>query len=284
MTPTQRFVGTAGRDGGQRAASMSLLSRLQGHALDTDYHDVASRAGGGPARSRRFLATLVVVAFGALLATAAVQAQRSAPAIAEERAALVAHIQRRSSGVEALRLRVDRLRQRVESLRAASTVARSSLGSLRERAEFLALAAGASAVSGPGVRIVIDDAPSGSAAGPSGTVVDVDLQSIVNGLWAAGAEAVAIDGHRLSSLSAIRGAGAAITVNYASLTPPYAIEAIGNPNTLPASLLETSAGQTMLDLEANFGLRFDVYTKEQLDLPADRRLARCCRHAEAARP
>ena len=263
---------------------MSLLARLQGAALDSDYRDVASRTGRGPARSGRFLAALVVVSFGLLVAMAAVQAQRSAPAIAEERAALIAQIQRRSSGVEALRLQVDRLRGQIQDLQAVSTAAGSSLGALRQRADLLALAAGASAVSGPGVRVVVDDAPSDSAPEQGGNVVDVDLQSLVNGLWAAGAEAVAIDGHRLSSLSAIRGAGAAITVNYASLTPPYVIDAIGDPDTLPARLLETSAGQAMLDLEANFGLRFDVYAKQQLNLPADQRLAQCCGHAKAAQP
>ena len=66
-------------------------------------------------------------------------------------------------------------------------------------------------------------------------MLDIDLQILVNGLWESGAEAISINGHRLSNLTAIRGAGDAITVDYRSLTRPYQIEAIGDPRTLPAS-------------------------------------------------
>ena len=275
----QRSPRPAGWGTGPGAASMSLLRRAQDDALDRDY--AAIGAGRQPAtRPGRVVATLIVVSFGVLVATAAVQAQRSAPALAEERAALVDQVQRRSGAVEGLRQRVEDLRSRVRELQATASAASASLSAVRQRVEALSLAAGAVAVSGPGIRVVVDDA---AAPGGEGRVVDVDLQGLVNGLWAAGAEAVAIDGHRLSSLSAIRGAGDAITVNYRSLAPPYVIEAIGDPDTLPARLLETSAGQTMLDLEANFGLRFDVTAKQQLTLPADPRLARCCQHAQSGR-
>ena len=55
---------------------------------------------------------------------------------------------------------------------------------------------------------------------------------MVNGLWAAGAEAVAVNGQRLTALSAIRSAGDAILVDYRPLTRPYVVVAIGDPRTL----------------------------------------------------
>ncbi|MEP6667176.1 MAG: DUF881 domain-containing protein, partial [Nocardioidaceae bacterium] len=93
--------------------------------------------------------------------------------------------------------------------------------------------------------------------------------SLVNALWLAGAEAISIDGHRLTTLTSIRFAGQAITVDYRSLSPPYVVSAIGNPDTLPARLLETDGGQIWLGLKANFGIRFDTETKEQITVPAD---------------
>ena len=112
----------------------------------------------------------------------------------------------------------------------------------------LRLAAGDVPVVGPGVVIVVDDAPI-SRDDKLNRVLDRDLQFLVNGLWKAGAEAVAINGHRLSALTAIRSAGDAITVDYRSLTRPYRIEAIGDPRSLAAQLSNTSGGQLWQGLQ-----------------------------------
>jgi uncharacterized protein YlxW (UPF0749 family) len=77
-----------------------------------------------------------------------------------------------------------------------------------------------------------------------------------------------VNGNRLSPLSAIRGAGSAITVNYRSLSPPYVVSAVGDKDTLEARFIDTAAGQTWLDLKTNFGLRFDVEPDDELSLPA----------------
>ena len=78
---------------------------------------------------------------------------------------------------------------------------------------------------------------------------------------------MSIDGQRITSRSAIRGAGSAITVNYRSLTTPYEIRAIGNPDTLPARLLETEGGRAWLDLQVNFGIRFTTETRRSMTVP-----------------
>ena len=68
------------------------------------------------------------------------------------------------------------------------------------------------------MRVVADDAPGADSA--RNEVLDTDLQKLVNGLWEAGAEAISINGQRLTNLSTIRQAGGAITVNARSLRPP----------------------------------------------------------------
>ena len=52
----------------------------------------------------------------------------------------------------------------------------------------------------------------------------------MNGLWSVGAEAIAVNGQRLTAQSAIRSAAGAILVNYRPLKPPYRVEAIGPPD------------------------------------------------------
>jgi uncharacterized protein YlxW (UPF0749 family) len=111
-------------------------------------------------------------------------------------------------------------------------------------------------------------------------VLDLDLQVMVNGLWQAGAEAIAINGHRLSTLTAIRGAGDAITVDYRSLTRPYRVEAIGDTRTLQARFAETRGGLWWTELAQNRGLRFEVAGADDLGLPADPGMA--LRYAQKA--
>jgi uncharacterized protein YlxW (UPF0749 family) len=59
---------------------------------------------------------------------------------------------------------------------------------------------------------------------------------VVNELKAAGAEALSINGQRIISTSEIRCAGPTVSVNNVRSAPPYVIQAIGNPQTLDASL------------------------------------------------
>ena len=99
-------------------------------------------------------------------------------------------------------------------------------------------------------------------------MLDGDLQRLVNGLWLAGAEAIAINGQRLTQLSAIRTAGEAITVNFKPLRPPYVVEAIGNPDQLPARFIETDGGAWWLNLRSVYGVKFDMHSREELTLPA----------------
>jgi len=63
---------------------------------------------------------------------------------------------------------------------------------------------GTVAVKGPGLLIVVDDAANGLRDGRD-RVLDMDLQILIDGLWQAGAEAISVNGHRPSALTATRG-------------------------------------------------------------------------------
>jgi uncharacterized protein YlxW (UPF0749 family) len=139
----------------------------------------------------------------------------------------------------------------------------------------LELAAGSSPVSGPGITVTIDDAEgSRDDAGESesdselGRVLDRDLQQVVNGLWAAGAEGIAINDQRLTSTSAIRSAGEAILVDYRPLEPPYRVTAVGDPDQLRAGFAQGASGLALRTLADTYGLRFDIAESDELVLPA----------------
>lgn len=247
-------------------ASMDLLKQIIAQPIDPDYAGVAARQ---PDRHKRHSTRsrlafgLLAVVIGALFAVAAVQTTLSRPEAAKERDQLVARIK----SAQATR---DRLRNQSNALAAQNARLRSNgLGNdaqaqrLRSKLSALETTTGAAAVTGPGLKIIVDDAPGNTQ---NGTVLDVDLQVLVNGLWGAGAEAIQINGQRITALTAIREAGQAITVNYVSLNPPYEVDAIGDPRTLQARLLETSAGPWWNSLKSNQGMRFDVSTDGQLRL------------------
>ena len=256
-----------------RDVAMPLLTRVMTDTMDEDYAYIAGRraalptdtAAGTRAQRPVSLALAMVLAlFGALLITAAIQTHRNKPGAERERAALVAQIHAGSANVDRLRARTSNLQSEIQDLRDAVLRSTDHGQALDQRLQRLGAVTGTAPVTGSGVQVTVDDAAD-SASG--GQVLDVDLQVLVNGLWAVGAEAISINGHRLTTLTAIRVAGEAITVNYSPLTPPYVIEAIGNPDTMPADFLDTQAGQTWQELQVNYGLQFSMVPADSVNLP-----------------
>lgn len=251
---------------GQRGTPQHLLARILRDEDDDEYALAAASPQRPPPKASSLVAFGAVIAVGAVLVTvSALQARASEPQDAADREALVQSIEAEQAQVARFSAQVDTLGSRLDALRGQSAELSASLADTESRLDEVAAAVGAEAVEGPGVRVTVDDAASGT---DEGTILDTDLQLLVNGLWQAGAEAVAINGQRLTTLTAIRTAGQAITVNFRSLSPPYVVSAIGDPDVLPANLLDTVAGQTFTDLAANFGIGFGVEARDDLQLPA----------------
>lgn len=249
-----------------------LLTEIMSNTLDQDYQVAAARQERDSGRGRpsgRVVVAIVVLAFGGMIGVSALRTEQERPVAAAERDQLVDQIHQRQHHLDLLHARLAALESAVASQQSVATAARGREQDLASALTSIETVTGLSAVSGPGIEIIADDAPGALGSGEGGVILDSDLQSLVNALWMAGAEAVAINGHRLTSLSAIRFAGRAITVDYRSLTPPYVVDAIGNPDTLPARLLETPGGQAWLGLEQNYGIRFETATKDDLELPGD---------------
>ncbi|TDD55738.1 DUF881 domain-containing protein [Kribbella antibiotica] len=253
---------------------MSLLNNLMAHPIDEGYA-VAARSrpqqDGKPARVRhRVLLTAAALVLGFLLAVAAAQNYQAAPEAEKQRKELITRINQADDRLDGLRTDQAKLANEVRGLQAEGLGSASDGTALQQQLNDLELQTGAVAVTGPGVKVVVDDAKD---ADKEGRLLDVDVQQLVNGLWTAGAEAIAVNGHRLTAMTAIRSAGSAITVDYVSLTPPYTVLAIGDTATLEARFAQSSGGQWVQYLVSNFDVRKTITTEDSLLVPADATIA-----------
>ncbi|HSE07990.1 MAG TPA: DUF881 domain-containing protein [Nocardioidaceae bacterium] len=258
---------------------MPLLDYITSTSLDADYAQAAERPEEQqPKQVRPGLAALVVMGlFGLLVATAAIQTARNAGDESSGRDSLVNQIKARSSQLDARRARISTLRDENDSLQQLYLETTSQGRALSARLDRLGVVTGGIPVSGPGVKVVVDDAP--EATSDSQRVLDSDLQKLANALWASGAEAISINGQRLNNISAIRFAGSAVTVNQVALTRPYTVLAVGDPDTMPARFVETEHGRDWLDLHAVPGLQFKMTSEESMRLPAAPARILTVRHA-----
>ena len=254
-------------------AAMGLLEYLSTHTMDEDYAFVSERRGskgatsttGTTPRRTGVVGALVLTVFALLVVTAAAQTSRNSVSDEQERKELVGQVSEARQQLDAEKSRLLALQSEARVLEARQLSSDTSAQGLLDSIRLLGMRAGTVAVRGPGVRVVADDAPGADSA--RNEVLDSDLQKLVNGLWEAGAEAVAVNGQRLTNLSTIRLAGGAITVNARSLSRPYVVTAIGNRDTLPARFAETSSGQAWLDLQRQVGLRLSITPVASLRLP-----------------
>lgn len=258
---------------------MSLLNNVMDHSLDEGYAEAAARRGaegrsGLPRTVRAKLGLAAGLVLAALVVTVgAAQARVDAPTLAKEREELIDRVEAGTQDADELQKQVDALRAAVG--KAQNTALEKHGG---DKGRPTALLAGATRVEGPGIKLVIDDAENtkgGDTAGPrqsgfsdTGRVRDRDMQRVVNGLWAAGAEAISINGQRLTSLSAIRAAGAAILVDNTPLTPPYTVLAVGKGKQLSTDFQNSAEGRDLQLLRENYGIRHTISVQEKVSLPA----------------
>ncbi|MEU0212364.1 DUF881 domain-containing protein [Streptomyces canus] len=262
-------------------ASMSLLTNVMDHSLDDGYAEAAARKkaagdGGLPKTLRARLGLAVGLVLAALVVTVgAAQARVAAPVVAKEREELIDRIDRETEAADKLEESVDRLRDDVSTRQREALRQSGDSG----QADLVGILSGAVEVHGPGVKLVVNDAKEASTGGDgnpretsgfsdTGRVRDRDMQRVVNGLWESGAEAVSINGQRLTALSAIRAAGDAILVDNKPLVPPYTVLAVGDGQRLSTRFQDSADGLYLHALQENYGIRTAISVEDDLRLPA----------------
>ena len=220
------------------------------------------RVRGSPALA----AVFAVVGFSVVMAGFTASAGRRAQA--PQRQALIHLINARQSEVSDLGQAVRDLRSQVAgATRKASELNQQDRSQAAQLAE-LNILAGTAALAGPGVVVHLADAseiPSGVTDVGAYKIHDTDLQQVVNALFAAGAEAVSINGNRLVATSPIRAAGATIVVNFQPLSSPYDVTALG-PDV--EAFNGSEIARRFKHWTSVFGLGFAVHSHGRVSVPA----------------
>lgn len=138
---------------------------------------------------------------------------------------------------------------------------------MNEELDYLKGISGYSNVTGKGVVVTIKDSERELSSGedPNDLLVhDIDILRILNDLKKAGAKGISINGERVLSTSEIKCSGATITVNKTTYGQPFVIEAIGDTESLMASINSPESYANLLS--SVYGIYINIEEKEEIIL------------------
>ena len=228
-----------------------------------------------PKRPTRWAAIvpLVAVAAGALFATSA-QTSLGTDLRSSGRADLVDVVRAQDHTVALRAAAVQRLQSEVDALTEQAAPGNNTVARLRAKAAALAPVVGSQAVTGPALSVTLDDAKRTAASLPKDFTADdivvhqQDVQSVVNALWAGGAEAMMLMDQRVISTSAVRCVGNTLILQGRVYSPPYVIAAIGDPSSMRAALDHSDAVSIYREYVRKFGMGYDVKSSAKATFPA----------------
>lgn len=231
----------------------------------------AAEAAPPDNRYTRAITLLLALLLGFAVAVAVLDLRQQAAAEDSPRAVLEAEV--RETRTEAEQLAGRRAELEREIAEAQAVVLEQGDAGAAARMESFEQAGTGYPLTGAGVVLEIDDsvplpASPGVSEGTVNRVTDGDLQIAVNGLWSAGAEAIAINGQRIGPTTAIRTAGSAVLVDFQPLSPPYRVTALGDPGQLRAGVEETESGKYLQEISTRYGIRRSWEEAQDLTVPA----------------
>ncbi len=172
---------------------------------------------------------------------------------------------------ESLKGQILQLRSDIGDIESAGEGGAVVTQELNRELEQARIAAGLAALSGPGLVIQLEDSlvPAPEDGNERDYLVSGDdVLAVVEELWLAGAEAVAVNGERIAATTAVVDIGGSVLVNGAYIVPPYQVAAIG-----PADMFDQlTASPGFVDFvrarAETFGIRVGYAVQDQVDLPA----------------
>ncbi|MFD6897157.1 DUF881 domain-containing protein [Rhodococcus sp. NPDC060086] len=259
----------------------SLLKSLLEDHLDPGYaaaadDRAAGRTASSPTRTRVWLVIGSVLA-GLVLGVAYAENADREPGADQARAEILDSMRTSDERIATLVTRRDELAGTVE-LRSAELVAHDARGAAAlDELRAAQLAAAAVPVDGPGITVTLSD-PSARPnlsdssvrddTGTTATVLDRDLQSVVNALWAGGAEAVSVGDVRIGPGVTIRQAGGAMLVDNRPVFSPYVVSAVGPRSRMQTDFVVSDAYLRLSGIKQLYGVGFTIAESDELELPA----------------
>jgi uncharacterized protein YlxW (UPF0749 family) len=235
----------------------NLLEQVSENALDDDYYVVRAGEAYGERSATTPAVGVVVAVLAAMLTVTAVQTQTDRPGSELERRTLVADVADRRDVLAARQSAVEALREQVAALQGDG--AEVTTDAARDT-----VTAGARGVRGSGLVVTMAGSPDGA---PGGRVTAQDVVAVVNGLWYAGAEAVAVGGQRLVSTSPISTLDGRITVNFRRVDVPLRIVAIGDGASLRTRLQSNLAGRYLRERTDAAGISVGLAPSDDVAVP-----------------
>jgi uncharacterized protein YlxW (UPF0749 family) len=205
-----------------------------------------------------------------VLVTAAVVQERGREERLPTQADLVSLIDRRRAATRELSAELTEVSERLAAAQADRAAGSDEVAEVVARVERLRPTAGLGPMEGPGLVVELRD--SAEVPRTRGEVLDlriqdVDIQLVVNALWAAGARAVAVNGRRITATTAIREAGGRVHVNLRPVSSPYRITALGDPDALGRGLGGSEIAEQLEVWTEVYGLGFSVRVEDALSVP-----------------
>lgn len=214
---------------------------------------------------------VALLALGFLIAT---QLQSEGPRIrytTQERQPLVQTALELQARQDQLKNRILAVRARIQELEQQGKGSAALVKKLNEDLDAAWKAAGLVALEGPGLVLRLSDSEQSAPPGGAGSdflVTARDIRTVVEELWLAGAEAVAVNGERVTVTTAILDIGGSVLVNSAYLAPPYDVAAIGPPD-LYARLSRSGGFIDLVRARAEaFGIRIRFAELPDVAIPA----------------
>lgn len=170
----------------------------------------------------------------------------------------------------ALEAEVADLRAQLREYEKAAAEGRLAAAQMNRLLADMRALVGLTPLEGPGITVVLRDSsrPLRPGEDPNKVVLHYsDLYAVVAELWAAGAEAVAINGERIIATTGINCVGTTILCNTKRMAPPYVVSAIGDPARLAAYLRRPGG---VLELLAAFDFPVRVTRTARVVVPAYR--------------
>ena len=189
----------------------------------------------------------------------------------QERTPLVETANELQSQQDALKAQILDLRARIVEGETAGQGSAAVVKDLNDQLQAARIAADLIPLTGTGIVLQLEDslAPVAPDANEADYLVGArDLRSVVEELWSAGAEAIAINGERFTPTTAIIDVGSSILVNSAYLAPPYQVTALGPKDLYPRLTAEPGFVDFIRARAEGFGIRVSFAEPEAVDIPA----------------
>lgn len=225
---------------------------------------------GSAGRAAGLVVPAILLLAGFLVTATLVEESRREEQLPSRTAELLDLIRTRQAGVEELSAEARSLSARLHELQSEAAMESERLGEALAAVDSLRLPASIGPARGPGLTVELSDSEALPRTGGEATdlrIQDVDLRLVVNALWRAGAEAVAVNGHRVGGTTAIRAAGGRILVNFSPIASPYRVTAIGDPEGLESGLRQTEISRQFDVWTQVYGLGFAVRASDELTVP-----------------